>query len=78
MTLTDEEKNTIQEKIKGIEVVQNKHHAKVDEINQLIAGFRELLSAVPKNVDCTDMTDEQIQSSKTNLLTHAQTIIDTW
>ena len=78
MTLTDEEKNTIQEKIKAIEAVQNKYHAKVAEINQVIGGFWELFRDTPKNTDCTSMTDEEIQASKTNLLTHAQTIIDTW
>ena len=78
MSLTDEEIELIRTTISKIETVQNKYHAKVSEIHELVSGFRELLRSSPKNIDCTLMTDEQVQTSKTNLLTHAQTIIDTW
>ena len=78
MALTDDEIELIDTTIKKIEAIQDKYHAKVAEIYELVHGFRTLREDTPKNVDCTDMTDEQIQTSKTNLLTHAQTIIDTW
>ena len=78
MTLTDEEIELIDTTIKKVEAVQDKYHAKVAEIYELVHGFRTLRGNTPKNIDCTDMTDEQIQTAKTNLLTHAQTIIDTW
>ena len=78
MALTDDEIELIDTTIKKIEAIQDKYHAKVAEIYELVHGFRTLREDTPKNVDCTPMTDEQIQTSKTNLLTHAQTIIDTW
>ena len=78
MPLTDEEMELIRAAIKKIETVQEKYDAKVNEINEVRFGLQEMLKNTPKNIDCTDMTDEQVQTSKTNLLTHAQTIIDTW
>ena len=78
MALTDDEIELIDTTIKKIEAIQDKYHAKVAEIYELVHGFRTLREDTPKNVDCTLMTDEQVQTSKANLLTHAQTIIDTW
>ena len=78
MALTDDEIELIDTTIKKVEAVQDKYHAKVAEIYELVHGFRTLREDTPKNVDCTLMTDEQVQTSKANLLTHAQTIIDTW
>ena len=62
MSLTDEEIELIRTTISKIETVQNKYHAKVSEIHELVSGFRELLRSSPKNIDCTLMTDEQVQT----------------
>ena len=75
MTLSDETKELLNSKIRLLDDKNNEYQAKVAEINEVIFGIREIMRDVPKQVDCTNMTDDQIETSKTNLLAHVERIL---
>ena len=75
MTLSDETKELLNSKIRLLDDKNNEYQTKVAEINEVIFGIREIMRSSPKQVDCTNMTDEQIETSKTNLLAHVERIL---
>ena len=75
MTLSDETRELLNSKIRLLDDKNNEYQAKVAEINEVIFGIREIMRSSPKQVDCTNMTDDQIETSKTNLLAHVERIL---
>ena len=75
MALSDETKRLLHDKIRLLDDKNDYYQVKVAEINEVIFGLREIMRSSPKQVDCTDMTDDQIETSKTNLLAHVERIL---
>ena len=75
MALSDETKQILHDKIRLLDDKNNYYQSKVAEINEVIFGLREIMRSSPKQVDCTDMTDDQIETAKTNLLAHVERIL---
>ena len=75
MALSDETKQILHDKIRLLDDKNNYYQSKVAEINEVIFGLREIMRSSPKQIDCTDMTDDQIETAKTNLLAHVERIL---
>ena len=75
MALSDETKQILHDKIRLLDDKNEYYQIKVAEINEVIFGLREIMKGSPKQVDCTDMTDDQIETAKTNLLAHVERIL---
>ena len=75
MVLSDETKELLNGKIRLLDDKNNYYQIKVAEINEVIFGLREIMRDAPKQLDCTDMTAEQVETAKTNLLAHADRIL---
>ena len=74
--MTDDEITLIEETVSALSAKQDKYNLKSSEIDQVKTGFYIITSDAPKNTDCTDMSPEQIQTAKTNLLDHAGRIME--
>ena len=77
MSLSDEDLALITIKIDAMIKKHGKYQIKSNEINEVVRALGMISGDNPRNSDCTAMTDEQIQTSKTNLLNHAEEIL-TW
>ena len=75
MALSDETKRSLHDKIRLLDDKNNYYQIKVAEINEVIFGLREIMKDAPKQLDCTDMTADQVETAKTNLLAHAERIL---
>ena len=69
--MDDATKDAIIAKIYELQPIRDGFERKAQNIQEIISGLDLLLRDDPKNIDCTDMTDEQIEEYKTNLFEHA-------
>ena len=75
MALSDEIKELLNSKIRLLDDKNDYYQIKVAEINEVIFGLREIMKDTPKQLDCTDMTADQVETAKTNLLAHVERIL---
>lgn len=74
--MDDSEREEIRLKHRAVVASYSKLDEKAQHIQEVVRGLETLLSDVPKNIDCTDMTDTQITEAKTNLFRFADAVID--
>ena len=74
--MDDATKEAIISKINELQPIRDKFEFKGQEVQEIISGLDLLLRDNPKNIDCTDMTDQEITTYKDNLFQHADTAIN--
>lgn len=74
--MDDATRDSIISKIDELRLIRKRLDLKAREVQEVSSGLGLLLHDAPKNIDCTDMTDEQISLYSTNLLTLADGIIN--
>lgn len=74
--MDDATKEAIISKINELQPIRDKFEFKGQEVQEIMNGLDLLLRDNPKNIDCTDMTDQEITTYKDNLFQHADTAIN--
>ena len=74
--MDDATKDAIIAKIYELQPIRDGFERKAQNIQEIISGLDLLLREDPKNIDCTDMTDQDITTYKDNLFQHADAAIN--
>ena len=74
--MDDATRNTIQDKIEELRPLREKIDKKSYHLQSVFTGLDNLLRDNPKNVDCTVMADEQIETYKTNLFRMVDEVLE--
>ena len=74
--MDDATRDSIISKITELQPIRDGYERKAQNIQEIISGLDLLLRDAPKNIDCTDMTDQEMITYKDNLFQHADAAIN--
>lgn len=74
--MDDATRDSIISKINTLQPIRDGFELKAQGIQEIMSGLDTLLRDTPKNIDCTAMTDQEIEAYKTNLFEHADEAIN--